>query len=412
MTALLASVPPSAQRRLAVRVTRDAERQLRGGHPWLFDGSIVSVSHDGSPGDLAVVFDDDRKFLAIGLWDPASPIRVRVLHHGNPRTIDDEFWADRIDRAVELRAPLLADGTTTGHRLLHGENDGFGGLVVDVYDTTAVTKLYSAAWFPHLASLLPLLAERSSIDRVVLRLGRLVERGSTHGLNDGDTLVGSRPTASVPFFEHGLAFTADVERGQKTGHFLDQRHNRHLVGRLADGAAVLDVFCATGGFSVHAAAGGAQEVVSTDVSRHALAATTAHMSANLGNEALAACRHRTQRGDAFDVMSQLAERRQSFDMVIIDPPSFASRRRDIDRALHAYGRLTALAFNLLVPGGTLVQASCSSRVGSDVFFDRIHDVADRTRRKLYDVVTTAHDSDHPVTFPEGAYLKAMFAHVD
>ncbi len=407
----LEALPVANEKRLAVRVTRDAERQLRGGHPWLFDRSIESVSHQGAPGDLAVVFDHDRRFLAIGLWDPASPIRVRVLHSGRPTTIDEPWWNDRLTVAAARRGPLLASGSTTGYRLVHGENDGLGGFVADVYDTTIVVKLYSAAWLPHLQILLPLLVQVTGADRVVLRLGRLVQGQVTFGLEDGDTLVGEPPDGPVRFLEHGLTFEADVIRGQKTGHFLDQRYNRARLGTLAARARVLDVFAYTGGFSVHAAAGGAREVVSTDLSAHALAAAEVNMALNRSLATVAACRHRTIVGDGFEVMGDLASKRERFDVVVIDPPSFASRQGDAERAMSAYRRLTFLALDLIGPGGLLVQASCSSRVPSDEFVAGVYDAAATAGRPLTPVATTDHDIDHPIGFPEGAYLKAVFATV-
>ena len=136
---------------MAVRVTRDAQRQIRAGHPWVFDRAITSVSHDGTAGDLAVVFDADRAFVAIGLYDPDSPIRVRVLHHGRPTPIDAAFWAQRLGTALAHRRPLEESGDTTGYRVVHGENDGLPGLVIDRYDDTYVAKIYTAAWLPHLA---------------------------------------------------------------------------------------------------------------------------------------------------------------------------------------------------------------------------------------------------------------------
>ena len=151
MSAPFDQLPTVGERRLAVRVTADALRQIRGGSPWLYDGSITSVSHDGAAGDLAVVFDDDRKFAAIGLWDPTSPIRVKMLHVGSPTSIDEHWWRERLSTALEQRQALSDDPDTTAYRCVHGENDGLPGLVVDKYDRTLVVKIYSPAWFPHLA---------------------------------------------------------------------------------------------------------------------------------------------------------------------------------------------------------------------------------------------------------------------
>lgn len=401
--------PAAAGRRIAVRVTPDAERHIRSGHPWVFDGSITSVSHDGAPGDLAVIFDRNRDFLAIGLWDPTAPIRVRVLHHGRPKQIDTDHWGDVVTAALSRRGVLIDEPETTACRLLHGENDGVGGLVVDRYDDTLVAKLYTPAWLPHLNDVLDPLASLVDATRVVVRLGRSAQRHDMAGLSDGCVLSGPPVTSPIEFLENGLVFSADVLAGQKTGHFLDQRDNRSMVRALADGADVLDVFSNSGGFSVHAAAGGARRVVSVDQAGPALRAAEANMAANSHVDAVAACTHQTVRGDAFEAMEAARRRGDRFDLVVVDPPSFASRRDTVAGALRAYGRLTRLAVELCADGATLVQASCSSRVTTEDFEAVVRGAAADVGLELRDALMTGHAVDHPVSFPEGAYLKAIFA---
>ena len=402
------TAPTISDRRLAVRVTRDAERRIRSGHPWVFDGSIESVSHEGRPGDLAVIFDHKRDFLAIGLWDPDSPIRVRVVHLGKPTTIDGGFWANAVVDAVAVREGLRADVGTTGMRIINGENDGFGGLVVDVYDTVGVVKVYSAAWFPHLPAILDALVELLGLETVVGRHSRLLANRERHGLEDGAALVGTVPgDGIVAFLEHELTFHADVVHGQKTGHFLDQRDNRAMVGGLASGARVLDVFCHSGGFSVHAAAGGARSVTSVDQSPHALRQVAAHLDANAG--VTRDTRSETVQGDAFEVLAAMERAGERFDVVVIDPPSFAGRQAAVAGALRSYTRLTKAGLAVLADGGTLVQASCSARVSSDDFVAVVNGAAAEVGVALDDQIVTGHAVDHPVTFAEGAYLKAVYA---
>lgn len=406
---VLVDIPAPGERRIAVRVTKDALRHVRSGHPWIYDGAVTSESHAGAPGDLAVVFDDRRAFAAIGLWDPTSPIRVRVLHHGDPETIDDDFWTGRLLIAAERRRPLADDPRTTGYRCINGESDGFPGLVLDRYADTAVLKLYTAAWLPHLRSLLPLIVDLHALERVVLRMSRAVQSGPTSGLAEATTVHGTAPTGPVLFQEHGLTFEADTEKGQKTGHFLDQRENRALVGSLAAGARVLDVFASTGGFSVHAAAGGAQSVRSVDISAPTLAAASRNMAHNAGVPAVAACRHDGVVGDAFDVLRDLARRGVRHDIVVIDPPSFASSASQTERAVRSYGHLTELGLGVLEPGGLLVQSSCSSRVDEATFHDVVRTAAQRASHSLEEQTRTTHALDHPATFPEARYLKTLFA---
>ncbi len=234
----LASLPVAGARRVAVRVTPDAERQIRAGHPWVFDRSVRSVGHDGAPGDLAVVFDRARDFLAIGLYDPTSPIRIRILHRGRPTTIDEAWFAGALDAALDRRAPgfpvIDDDGSTLtdAYRLVHGENDGLGGLVVDRYGDHVVIEVFTPAWLPYLGVVVDALRRRLEPRRVVLRLARLVQRTATHGLVDGQVIAGEGTgdaAPSVTFVENGLRFGADLGRGQKTGHFCDQRDNRQTV---------------------------------------------------------------------------------------------------------------------------------------------------------------------------------------
>ena len=386
--------------RLAVRITPDALRQVRRGHPWVFDKSIVAVKPAGAPGDLAVIFDDRRRFAAIGLYDPTSPIRIRVLHVGDPLSIDESFWSSSLRAAVERRRTLIDRGDTTGYRIVNGESDGLPGLVIDRYEDVAVVKVYSVAWLPHLAALTRAAVETLGVERVVQRVARRL----AHGL-DGTSLHGPLPTAPVLFRENGLTFEADVVHGQKTGHFLDQRDNRAKVRALAPGRRVLDVFAATGGFSVHAAAGGATSVHGVDASAPTLAVAARNWNHNTA--LLGTTEHLTTVGDAFEVLGDLPA--DSYDLVVVDPPSFAQRADDVPAALHAYRRLARAAARVMTPGGTLVMCSCSSRVTSDAFVAAVTNALEA--RKVIELERTGHAIDHPATIPEAHYLKAWYARV-
>lgn len=396
------------QRRIAVRITPDALRQVRGGHPWIYAESITSLGGPGAPGDLAVIFDDRRRFAAIGLYDPGSPIRIKVLHRGRPATIDGAWWRERIAEAADRRRTIAAPGDTTGYRVVHGENDGLPGLVVDRYGETVVVKLYSEALVVHLDAIHD--GVRAAIDpaRVVVRASRLVASTLPAGLADGTTTVGAATDAPVEFDENGLTFAADVVRGQKTGHFLDQRDNRALIRRHAVGAAVLDVFSCSGGFAVHAAAGGARSVHLVDSSPGAIEAAARNRRLNIHDDAVARCAFSHDVGDAFDVMASLAARRASYAIVVVDPPSFARSQSQVPRALQAYRRLVALALPLVEPGGRLLLASCSGRVSTEQFVTLVGDESARQGYELDEVVVSGQPLDHPVGFAQGAYLKAVF----
>jgi 23S rRNA (cytosine1962-C5)-methyltransferase len=406
----LAAVPPPAERRLALRVTPAAQRALRQGHPWLFDQAITAQNGEGRPGDLAVIFDAHRRFLAIGLYDPTSPLRVRVLHHGAPTAIDRTWLSGRLAGAIAWRSTLAENGTT-GYRLVHGENDGLPGLVIDRYASTLVAKIYSLAWIPRLGELRAALDDVFPAACLVLRLSRDLLRMPEYlyGLEDATILAGPPPEGPVSFLENGLRFEADVLRGQKTGFFLDQRDNRARVERISAGQEVLNVFAYSGGFSLYAARGGAREVISLDSSAPALAAAKRNFAINQDLPAVAAAHHTTLAADAFLALADLRRGGRNFDLIIVDPPAFARREGEVSAALNAYERLTTLALGILRPGGTLVMASCSSRVPAAAFFDAVNAAAQRAGRPLREIERTGHPIDHPVLFPEGAYLKCLFA---
>jgi 23S rRNA (cytosine1962-C5)-methyltransferase len=364
------SLPQPSDARIAVRVSRPGLRAIRSGSPWLFDQAVESHKPTGSMGDLAVIFDEQRRFAAIGLWDPESPIRVKVLHVGKPVNIDASWWQEKMTHALDLRRDLLSDGSTTGFRWVHGENDGLAGLIVDQYSSTVVIKIYTGAWFVHLAAIIQAIVEIAAVDRIVIRFSRLVRDGETYGLVDGDTLYGEAPTGPVMFLENGLTLEADVVLGHKTGHFLDQRDNRAIIGNLASGCSVLDVFSSTGGFTLAAAAGGAKSV---------------HMA-----------------------LEDMVEQKRTFDIVILDPPSFAQNQASVIRALSSYERLAKLGMRLTAPGGTLLQASCSSRVTIEELADAAYLAARSVHVDIDEFRRTEHAVDHPIGFEFGAYLKAIY----
>lgn len=406
----LRALPEANARRLAVRVQPFVERVLRDGHPWLYADGITHISREGAAGDIAVVFDRKKRFLAAGLYDPFSPIRVRLLVHRRPQTIDGALFDQRLAAAQETRAPLAAAGTE-GYRLVHGANDGLPGVVIDRYAGSCVLKLYSAAWLPHLPRLVDALRRASGAERLVLRLSRqlLARKEALHGLFDGQTLLGPAAQSVVAFHENGLLFEADIVHGQKTGFFLDQRDNRRRVGELAASRSVLNAFSYSGGFSLYAARGGAAEVTDIDQSRPALEAAKRHFFLNRGLPGIAAARHEIFQGDVFSVLADLAGARRRFDMVILDPPAFARRKEEVPGALKAYGRLLRMGLAVLNEGGIIAASSCSSRVTAEAFYATLLRTASEEGRPLQELERSGHALDHPISFPEGAYLKTLFA---
>jgi 23S rRNA (cytosine1962-C5)-methyltransferase len=381
---------------------------VRSGHPWLFDSGITRRPETADPGSLAILFDSNRRFVGVGLYDPDAPIRVRVLHVGEQLTIDAKWLGSRLSDSIARRRVLTDDPRTTGYRLVHGENDQLPGIVVDRYGDTLVLKLDTAAWLPYTRLLAEMLADFTGCNRVVLRLSRHVQDES--GPQNGDVIHGE-PATAVVFSENGIRFEADPVAGQKTGFFLDQRDNRARVEQLAGGREVLNVFAYTGGFSLYAARGGARSVVSLDISKPALAACERNIALNQDDPNIAATDHETLAADAFDALAEFADSGRRFGMVILDPPSFARRQQDVDGAVSAYRRLARLGTRVLADGGILVAASCSSRVTADVFFDTVNSGVAAQKRRFVELERTAHALDHPIGFPEGAYLKCVFGKV-
>lgn len=372
---------------------------MRGGHPWVFSNSVREQNRAGEAGEFAVIFDRRDKFLAIGLFDPESPIRVRILHVGKPCAIDADWWRARAEAATSRRNGLF-DNLTTGYRLINGESDGWPGLVLDRYDETFVLKIYTAAWLPRVKQIADILAAKS---RLVLRLSRNIqEQAARVGFQEGQILRGTPLDGTVTFLENGLRFEAEVFRGQKTGFFLDQRENRRKAGALANGRRVLNIFSYTGGFSLYAAVGGADSVLSLDISEHALSGARRNFALNQDHPAVVRCQHETIQADAFKWLA--AKPIQKFDMIILDPPSLAKRESERSVAIGAYGKLIEGALLRLAPEGIFIAASCSAHVSADDFFA----LTRKLTPELEEMETTRHPADHPATFPEAEYLKCIY----
>jgi len=398
--------------RLRLRITAAAENQIRLGHPWVFADSVREQNRDGVAGELAVIFDREDKFFAVGFFDPESPIRVRILHVGKPQNIDAAWWQSRFDAAVDRRTSLF-DERTTGYRLINGESDGWPGLVLDRYDQTCVVKLYTASWLPMLGQISTLIRDRLLPEQIVLRLSRNLQSTASklsEPKKDGDILSGTLASETVVFMENGIRFEANVNRGQKTGFFLDQRGNRREVEQLADGRKVLNAFSFSGGFSLYAARGGAKSVTDLDISAHALTAAERNFKLNLSDERIAKCPHERVQGDAFEWLTDGGSRK--FGLIVLDPPSLAKREAERAGAIRAYARLTESGIRRLAGGGILTACSCSAHVSADEFFGAVRQAAMNSGRRFMEMKTTHHAPDHPATFKEAEYLKGIFLKFD
>lgn len=405
---------PASSAIVRVWLTHEGEKTVRRRRPWLFGGHVQRVSHEAATGCTAIVYDEKRRFVAVGMYDADSPIRVRLLEFGQQTTIDVAWLARRLNAALAVRE-AMADEQTNGWRLVYGESDGLPGLVVDRYASVVVVKLYTGAWARFAHDIYDWCAALEGVAAVVARCARSVTAvaGSESWILDGSVVRGAlEPDGQVQFLERGLRLYCDPCKGQKTGFFLDQRDNRTKVGQLSSGKTVLNVFAYSGGFSLHAARGGARQVMSLDLSRPALQVAERNFLANQDDVHVRQCEHQTRAGDAFVELVELARQRKSWDIVIIDPPSFAKEAAHVDRALAAYHKLARLGAALVSRGGTLVLASCSSRVTPSQFEDVMREAVQSTGRRVRHSERTGHPLDHPVGFEQAEYLKCLFLEVD
>ncbi len=398
----------------AVKLNAKGEKALRSEHPWIFESSIVKLNEEASAGDKAIIYaKKSNKFLGLGLIDPYSPIRIKMLLFKKSVPIDQAWFIDCFEKAYKRRKSLL-ETDTNSYRLIFGENDGFPGLIIDIYAEVAVIKLYSHVWYPYLTWIQKATLNQSNVEVIVLRLSRNLQKNNAlESQQDGQVLYGELKNETVIFREHGILFSANVIQGHKTGYFLDHRENRRKVGGLSKtskrhpSVRVLDVFSYAGGFSIHALTGGASSVTSVDISKQALelARFNAALNGDFDN-------HETLAGDAFAIMKKLINEGKKYELVVVDPPSFAKQASEVDTAIRSYERLTRLAIQLTARNGMMVLASCSSRIEMESFEMLVAQQLDRQHRSYQITERTQHDVDHPIGFKEGAYLKCLYILLD
>ena len=389
---------------IAFKVNKNAEKAIVQKHPWVFSNSIVKQSKEGEAGDLCIIFkNSNNKLLAVGLLDPDSPIRIKVLQVGSSLVIDENFFENRFSKAYSRRESLIKNNTSA-YRLIYGENDNLPGLVIDIYDYVGVIKLYSSIWQPYIELIKLALLKVSSVNCIVLRLSRNLIQNSP--LKEG-ILIGKLDSENVLFEEHGVLFSANPLKGHKTGYFLDHRANRLNTRNLSKGKHVLDVFSYAGGFTVNALIGGAKSVTSVDISRHALDLAKDNIHLNLKSS-----NHKTICGNAFEILEELVNKKKEFGLVIIDPPSFAKSQKEIPKALLSYKKLVKLGIPLTSQNGILLMASCSSRINSEEFYDLVLNEVSRSKRNFKILKKTTHDIDHPEGIPELNYLKSIYVQFD
>jgi 23S rRNA (cytosine1962-C5)-methyltransferase len=378
-------------------LSRDLARAIRGGHPWVFRDAVEGAPRLDS-GTAVELRAGDGRPLALGFWDARSAIAVRILQAGPLADLDREVDR-RLQAAMQFRLGLLDRNRTNAFRWIHGEADRLPGIHVDLYGAAAVVRFDgdgAPAFYGNLGARLAAAARPLDLEVVLDR-------------RSGERLWGRGAPARFEVLENALRFEVSPGAGGKGGLFLDQRENREEVERRASGKSVLNLFGATGGFSLYAARGGARSTDTVDSARPAIAAARRNFDRN----GLSTAKAGFHAADAFEFLEEAQAARRSWDLVISDPPSFAPNQASRENARKAYARLHRLAASVTARGGTLCAASCSSHVGREEFLSTIRAGAEKARRSFDLEAVRGAGVDHPVlpAFPEGDYLKMAFGRV-
>lgn len=393
-----------------VRLLKGREASVKRRHPWLFSGAIQSPAEEPARGETVLVQDATGNDLAVAAWSPASRIRARIWSFDPLTGIEPAFFRQRLRQALARRHHLLESKTRSAFRLIYGESDGLPGLVVDCYGDYLVCQFLFAG-VEHWKNIIVEELSKLFVCKGIFERSDAAVR-SREGLEPvTGVLWGEAPPETLDIMEYGAVYEVDVVNGHKTGFYLDQAENRHLVGRLAAGCdAVLNCFAYTGGFAVAALRGGAKHVINVDSSAPALSVATRNMQRNDLDDT----RFTNTCANVFEQLRTYRTEGQHFDMVILDPPKFADNKVQIKKASRAYKDIALQAAALVNPGGLLVTFSCSGAI-EPALFQKITADAFLDAGRQGQIILYLHQSgDHPVAlpFPESQYLKGLVCRVD
>ena len=383
------------------------EESLKRFHPWVFSGAIARVEGEPEEGEIVDVYTSKKEFIACGHFQIGS-IAVRVLSFVQ-ETIDHAFWVRKLSIAKDLRVALglIGNPQNNTYRLVHGEGDNLPGLIIDVYDHTAVMQAHSAGMHVYRMEIADALSEVMGdvIQNIYYKSETTLPFKADLLSTENGFIKGGSPENVA--MENGLKFHVDWLKGQKTGFFVDQRENRHLLERYAKGRNVLNMFCYTGGFSFYAMRGGATLVHSVDSSAKAIDLTNENVELNFPGDT----RHKAYAEDAFKFLDRMGDQ---YDLIILDPPAFAKHRDALRNALRGYTKLNAKAFEKIRPGGILFTFSCSQVVNKENFRNAVFTAAAQSGRSVRILHQLTQPGDHPVNIyhPEGEYLKGLVLYVE
>ncbi len=378
-----------------------------GRHPWVLDSAIARVDGAVDDGDVVELVAPGGDWIARGVYNSRSRIRVRLYTWEHEQPLDEDFWRGRLERALALRRQLGYNDAEGAARLVFSEADGISGLIVDRYGSFLAVQPGAAAIAQNLDMWTELLVELVQPQGIVLRSEKGITSREGFSIDDG-LHWGERPPEPVFTTEHGLRYGVELVTGQKTGFYLDQRENRRIAAGYLAGRRVLDLFCYSGGFALAARQlGEAREVVGIDSSARAIQLAEANKELN-GVTGV-----RFERRDAFEAMEALASESKRFGAVVLDPPKFAQSRDAVSRSLRAYHRLNELAVKLLEPDGMLVTCSCSGYVSREDFAFMLSGVSRRCGRPIQILESRGAAPDHPVSVSclESEYLKCFICRV-
>lgn len=377
--------------------------RVANGHPWIFGNEIGDSEGTAEPGDIVEVYSSNGSFVGKGYINPASQIRIRLLTRDKNETIDDQFFYKRIKEAWEYRKLL---GYVENCRLIFGEADQLPALIIDKFNDYFVIQSLALGierWKGAIvAALQKIFTPKGIYERNDVPV-RTIE-----GMEQIKGFLSEPFDTNIIINENGLKFHVDIENGQKTGYFLDQQDNRRAIKQIVKDADVLEVFCYTGTFSLHAAHYGAKSVTGIDISEGAVA--TARKNAQL-NGYEDTCKFEAM--NAFDVLKQWAKEGKRYDTVMLDPPAFTKSRENIQKAVTGYKEVNLRGMKLVKPGGFLVTASCTNLVTPEMFLNVIGDAAKDARRTLRQVEWRTQAADHPILWnvPSTQYLKFLIVQV-
>ena len=383
------------------------EESLKRFHPWVFSGAIARIEGEPEEGEMVDVFTSKKEFIACGHYQVGS-IAVRVLSF-TQQEIDRDFWRQKLQVAKDLRVALglIGNPENNTYRLVHGEGDNLPGLIIDVYDHTAVVQAHSAGMHVFRMEIAEALSEvmGDTVQNIYYKSETTLPFKADLLARENGFIKGGSPENVA--MENGLKFHVDWLKGQKTGFFVDQRENRHLLERYSKGRNVLNMFCYTGGFSFYAMRGGANLVHSVDSSAKAIDLTNENVQLNFPGDP----RHQAFAEDAFKYLDRMGDQ---YDLIILDPPAFAKHRDAVRNALRGYTKLNAKAFEKIRPGGILFTFSCSQVVNKDNFRNAVFTAAAQSGRSVRILHQLTQPGDHPVNIyhPEGEYLKGLVLYVE